>query len=123
MYRLHFLHCSKLLQSCPTLWDLLDGSLPGSSVLGIHQARILDWVAISYFRGSSQPRNQAPLSCISRQITAKPAEKPHNNYKGRIYFKNCDFLYCTLVTYIIFYINYTSIKKKRNSDDKATELN
>ena len=47
---------------------------------------------------------------------------PINNYKGRIYFKDSESLYCTLVTYIIFYINYTSIKKKRNSDDKAKEL-
>ena len=57
-----------------------------------------------------------------RFFTAEPAEKPHHNDKGRIYFKNCDFLYRTLVTYIVFYINYTSIKKKRNSDDKAKEL-
>ena len=50
MYRLHFLHCSKLLQSCPTLWELLDGSLPGSSVLGIHQARILGGDSSRLFR-------------------------------------------------------------------------
>ena len=37
--------CAKLLQSCPTLWDPMDHSLPGSSVRGIFQARILEWVA------------------------------------------------------------------------------
>jgi len=37
----------------------MDCSLPGSSVHGLIQARILTWVAISYFRGSSQPRDQS----------------------------------------------------------------
>ena len=39
---------AKLLQSCPTLCDPIDSSPPGSSVLGILQARILEWVAISF---------------------------------------------------------------------------
>ena len=42
---------------CLTLCDLMDCSLPGSSVHGILQARILEWVAISFSRGSSRPRN------------------------------------------------------------------
>ena len=44
-------------QSCPTLCSPMDCSLPGSSVHGIHQVRILEWVAISFSRGSSQPRD------------------------------------------------------------------
>ena len=44
---------AKLLQSCPTLSDPMDCSLPGLSVLGIFQARILEWGAISSSRGSS----------------------------------------------------------------------
>ena len=43
-------------QSCPTLCDPMDCSLPGSSVHGILQERVLEWVAISFSRGSSQPR-------------------------------------------------------------------
>ena len=39
---------AKLLQSCPTLYDLIDGSPPGSPVPGILQARTLEWVAISF---------------------------------------------------------------------------
>ena len=39
---------AKLLQSCPTLWDPMDCSPPGSPVPGILQARILEWVAISF---------------------------------------------------------------------------
>ena len=42
---------AKLLQSCPTLWDPIDGSPPGSSVPGILQARTLEWVAISFSSG------------------------------------------------------------------------
>ena len=41
---------SEVTQSCPTLWDPMDCSLPGSSVRGILQARILEWVAISLSR-------------------------------------------------------------------------
>ena len=55
-------------QSCPTLRDLMDCSLPGSSVHEISQARILEWVAISCSRGSSQPRGGAQVSCIGRWI-------------------------------------------------------
>ena len=48
---------AKLLQSCLTLWDPMDCSPPDSSVCGILQARTLEWVAISYSRGSSWPRD------------------------------------------------------------------
>ena len=49
--------CAQLLQSCLTLCDPMDCSLPGFFVHGILQARILEWVAMSDSRGSSQPRN------------------------------------------------------------------
>ena len=48
---------SEVTQSCPTLCDPMDGSLSGSAVHGIFQARILEWAAISFSRGSSQPRD------------------------------------------------------------------
>jgi len=44
-------------QSCLTLCDPMDYNLPGPSVLGILQTRILEWVAIPFSRGSSQPRD------------------------------------------------------------------
>ena len=54
---------SEVAHSCTTLWDPMDCSLPGSSVHGIFQARILEWVAISFSRGSSnlgiEPRSPA----------------------------------------------------------------
>ena len=48
---------AKSLQLCLTLCDPMDYSLPGSSVLGILQARILECVVVPSFRGSSQPRD------------------------------------------------------------------
>ena len=55
---------SEVAQSCPTLCDPIDWGLPGSSIHGILQARILEWVAISFSRGSSGPRDHTQVSCI-----------------------------------------------------------
>ena len=52
-------------QSCLTLYNPMDYSPPGSSIHGILQARILEWVAISSSRGSSQPRDRTQVSCIA----------------------------------------------------------
>ena len=54
---------SEVAQLCPTLWDPMDCSLPGSSIHGIFQARILEWVAISFSRESSRPRVWTRVSC------------------------------------------------------------
>ena len=53
------------LQSCPTLCNTVDCSPPGSSVHWILQARILEWVAMPSYRGSSPPRNRTQVSCLS----------------------------------------------------------
>ena len=72
-FMLHFLfikyccHCL-VAKSCLTLCDPMNYSLPGSSVYGIVQAKILEWVAISFSRGSSWPRVQTCICCIGRQI-------------------------------------------------------
>ena len=66
-YILPFLHDKVLVaQSCLTIWDPKDCSLPGSSAHGILQARMLKWITISFTRGSSQPRDQTPVSHIAR---------------------------------------------------------
>ena len=52
-------------QSCPTLCHPMVCSPPDSSVHEIFQARILEWVAIPYSRGSSLPRDQTCISCVS----------------------------------------------------------
>ena len=61
-------HVCPVVQSCPTLWDLMDCILPGSSVLGIFQARILEWVAISFSRGSSWPRDWTHVLTIFSHV-------------------------------------------------------
>ena len=63
--------CAKSLQSCPTLCHPVDRSPPDSSVHGILQAGILEWVAVSSSRVSSQPRGRTPVSyvsCIGRWV-------------------------------------------------------
>ena len=61
---------SEVAQLCPTLCNPLDCSLPGTSVHGIFQARVLEWIAISFSRGSSRPRNRTRVSSIaSRHFT------------------------------------------------------
>ena len=57
--------CVFVAQLCPTLCDPMDCNPPGSSVHEIFQARILEWVAISFSRGSSQPRDQTRVSCTA----------------------------------------------------------
>ena len=54
-----------LLQSCPILFNSMDYSLPGSSVHGILQARILEWVAMPLSRGSFRPRNWTHLLLLA----------------------------------------------------------
>ena len=58
----------RLPQSYMTLCHPMDCNPPGSSVYGIFQARILEWAAISFSRGSSQPRDRTRVSCIGRWI-------------------------------------------------------
>ena len=51
--------------SCPTLWDPMNCNPPGSSVHGILQTRIVEWVAFPFSRGSSQARDWTQVSCIA----------------------------------------------------------
>ena len=57
--------CVLAAQSCPTLCNSMDCSLPGFSVHGILQATILEWLAIPFSRGSSQTRDWTQVSCIT----------------------------------------------------------
>ena len=56
---------SEIAQLCPTLCDPMDCSPPGSSMHGIFQARVLEWVAISFSRGSSWPKDRTRVSHIA----------------------------------------------------------
>ena len=68
------------LQSCPTLCDPMDCSLPGSFVHGIFQVRILEQIAMPSSRGSSRPRDWTQVSCVfcitGSFFTAEPLGKP-----------------------------------------------
>ena len=62
--------CVLVAQSCQTLWEPIDWGSPGFSIHGILQARILEWVAIPFSRGFSQPRSPA------LQTDSSPSEPP-----------------------------------------------
>ena len=65
---LNIVACCLVTKSCLTLLQSQDCSPPGSSVHGISQARIQEWVALSFSRGSSRPRDQTCVSCIGRWL-------------------------------------------------------
>ena len=62
----------------------MDYSLPGSSAHGIFQARILEWVAISFSRGSSWPKDQSHISCVGRWILYRATREAQKRKIGRI---------------------------------------
>ena len=70
--------CVLVGESCPTLWDPMDCSPPGSSVHGILQARIPEWVAIPFSRRSSQPRDLSRVSRIAGRFFTLWATNGHN---------------------------------------------
>ena len=76
---------------CRTLFDPMDCSPPGSSVHGILQARILNWVAIPFSRGSSWSRDQTHVSCIAGRFFTIWAnrEAHHDSSSPQICWKKC----------------------------------
>ena len=80
--------CCSVTKSCPTFCDPMDCSPPGSSVHGILQARILKWVTLPSFRGSSQHGDQTHISyvfCIGRWVTTSTTWKTQMlSYTGLI---------------------------------------
>ena len=60
-----FCDCAQSLSCVRVFWSPMDCSPPGSSAVGISQVRILEWIAISFSRESSQPRDWTCVSCIS----------------------------------------------------------
>ena len=77
----NFIYSVLVTQSCPTLWNPMDCSPPGSSVHEIFQARILEWVAMPFSRGSSQPRDRTLVSCIAGGFsTVWPTRESHYSW-------------------------------------------
>ena len=76
-----FVNVVKSLSCVQLFCDSTDCSLPAYSVYRISQVRILEWVVISFSRGSSQPREQTCVSCIAgRFFTTEPLEKPQQQH-------------------------------------------
>ena len=93
----HWIDKSKSV-SCSVMSDLCNPigcSLPGSSVRGILQARILEWVAIPFSRGSSQPRTQIQVSCNAGRF-----------FTGLTYFVYFSFVLWKLLYSLSFFIFY-----------------
>ena len=65
----------------------MDCSLPRSSICGIFQARVLEWVAISFSRGSSQPRDRTWVSCIVGRRFTSPNYDRNNEDNGTLFQK------------------------------------
>ena len=88
-------------QLCPILWDPMDCSQPHSSVHGILQARILEWFAIPFSRGSSRPRDWAWVSCIAGKFFTVWATKeaPWPNYHPKVSSANAITLGLRASTY------------------------
>ena len=77
---------SEVAQSCPALCDPKDYSLPGSSIHGIFQARVLEWAAISYSRGSSQLGDQTWVSHIAgRHFTLWATREAQEYWSGLLF--------------------------------------
>ena len=77
---------SEVAQSCLILCDPMDCSLPGSSIHGIFQAVVLEWIAISFSRGSSQPRDRTQVSrIIDRCFTVWATREVQYFFSGGIY--------------------------------------
>ena len=84
--------CS-VAQLCPTLCNSMDCNPSGSSLHGIFQTRILEWVAISFSRGFSWPRDGTHVSCLEgRFFTTEPPGKPYSNRRSQL--KELQDIFC-----------------------------
>ena len=113
--------CAKSLQSCPTLCNTMDYSLPGSSVHGILQARILEWVAIPSSRDLPNPTYVSCGSCIAgRVFTTEPSRKPQCRAyleRNRILTKSSPSPVCFILSYIL-YEGRKQREDETNQDEK-----
>ena len=89
------------LQSCLILCDPMDCSLPGSSVHGILQARIMEWVAIPCSKGPSRPRDRTLVSCTAGRFFAMWATKEDSTQKN-ILIAQQTFCHLVVRTKLIF---------------------
>ena len=102
--------CATSLQSCLTLCDPINQSLPGSFVHGILQARILEWVAISCSKGSSWLRNRTHcLLCLLHwQAGSFPLPPPGKPVSAPLKPSQCGFISLSLVIGDFFLLGFRS---------------
>ena len=100
---------SEVAQLCPTLCDPMDCSLPGSSIHGIFQAIVLEWIAISFSRGSSWPRNPTWVSrVVDRRLTVWATREVERHINWVQYHI---FIICAVVQKVV-YVLWKSRKMK-----------
>ena len=92
---------SEVTQSCPTLHNPMDCSLPGSSVHGIFQARVLEWGAIAF---SKQMLQITEITIFLFIIENIPQDHYRSNYVSNICFKTVHLLTFISKSFIIYYI-------------------
>ena len=96
-HHIHTVLCS-VAQTCLTFLDPLDCSPSGSSVHGMSQARILEWVAMPFSRGSSQPRDESvPLVSNTLKTNSLSTEQPGKLYSG--YKLSSDTLFANIFSH------------------------
>ena len=120
-----FCCCCLVTQLCLTLCNSMDYSLPGFSILGILQARILKWIIISFSRGSSPPKDWTCISCITGGLfTIEPQVRMCQIYPEHV---TCSALYHLIFTRTLWgKINFYPHSRNKNhetqwqsSDSKA----
>ena len=99
-YLCPYVYLVLVIRSCPTLCNSVDCSPPGSSARGILQARILEWVAIPFPKGSSWPREWTWVSCTAGRFPitwatreAPTVEQPRRNHLEIKFFRSCHSWY------------------------------
>ena len=96
-------------QLCPALFNPMDGSLPGSSVHGIFQARIREWIAIPFSRVSSRLRDWTLVSCIAGKFftnwTTREAQTTNYNLTLKDFLAHSFIPVEKIYTYIYYYYN------------------
>ena len=109
--------------SCLTLWDPVDRSPPGSSVHGILQARILEWVAMPSFRGSSQPRNPTRVSRFTgRFFTIWAPGKPPVDQRYSPVLGRPSFIISPQITLVWLMSHLASLSRWTNLHSESANL-
>ena len=100
-------------QSCLTLCDPMDWSPPGSSVHEIFQARVLEWVAISFSKGSSQPRDWTQVPCTASRFFIDLATREAPTANNQKLINNIgQFRHILYVVYIVYCVPTVIYRKE-----------